>query len=128
MRVVSKFFIFCFVGGISFLIDLSFLNLLYYFGWPFIAARTTSISLALIFNFFANHAITFHATHHQIRQQIIPYIIVYVVSNVVNLLSSALIIWLAQENVLVINVASLIGTFLSIPVSFLGSFYFTFKK
>ena len=57
MKVFSKFIIFCIVGGLSLVIDLAFVNLFFYMGFPFVVARVLSISIALIFNFFANKSI-----------------------------------------------------------------------
>jgi len=127
-RVLSKFLFFCVVGGLSFLIDIFFVNVFFFLKFPFPIARTLSISLALVFNFFINRNFTFQATDKHTKKQIIPYVIVYIIANLVNLGSSTLIVYLAGEDVISINVASFIGTALSIPVSFLGSYLWVFKK
>ena len=49
MKTLSKFFIFCIVGGLSFLIDIVFVNIFFYLGLPFPVSRTFSIIIALIF-------------------------------------------------------------------------------
>jgi len=128
MKPFQKFIIFCVIGGLSFFIDLAFVNLFFFLDIPFPIARAFSISLALVFNFFANRAITFRAHNHPVKKQILPYVAVYSVSNLVNLFSSILIVGLAGENIININLASFIGTAISIPISFFGSLLWTFKK
>lgn len=128
MKTLSKFFIFCIVGSLAFLIDIAFVNIFFYLGLPFVFARIFSISIALLFNFFANRGLTFRATHKRSVKQVLPYVIVYTISNLVNLSVSVLIVQLAGENVININVASLIGTGVSIPISFFGSLLWTFRK
>src|SRR3989338_4870244 len=115
MNVAVKFLVFCLIGGLSLLIDLSFVNLFFFWNFPFPIARTLSISLALLFNFFANRTLTFKADHKPITKQVIPYAIIYVLSNAVNLLTSIIIVSVVGENVVNINVASLIGTVASVP-------------
>ena len=128
MKVLSKFIVFCIVGGFSFVIDIGFVNLFFLLGLSFPTARTFSIALALIFNFFANRNLTFKATGREIKRQVVPYIIVYLFANLINLFSSILVVKFAGENLININIASLIGTALSIPFSFFGSMIWAFKK
>lgn len=127
-KVLSKFFIFCIIGGVSLLIDIMFVNIFFFLKMPFPIARTISISIALIFNFFSNRKITFNAIDKPPQKQALQYIIVYITSNLVNLVSSILIVYFAGENVISINFASIIGTAISVPVSFIGSLFWTFKK
>tara|TARA_Y100000034_G_C6548753_1_gene237010 strand:- start:29 stop:409 length:381 start_codon:yes stop_codon:yes gene_type:complete len=126
--MLSKFLIFCIVGGFTFIIDLILVNLLFFLGLPFPIARTLSISLALVFNFFANRGITFGANRRAIKKQVIPYAVVYITSNLINLFSSILIVHIAGESFFIINIASFIGIIISVPISFLGSLLWTFKK
>jgi putative flippase GtrA len=128
MKTLSKFLVFCIVGGFTFLIDISFMNLFFFMGLPFVFARTFSISISLIFNFFANRGLAFRATHKHPGRQLLPYLVVYLVSNLVNLGVSVLIVELAGADVININVASIIGTVVSIPISFFGSLLWTFKN
>jgi len=128
MKILTKFLVFCIVGGFSFLIDIGFVNLFFFLGLTFPIARTFSISLALIFNFFANRNVTFGATEREIKNQVIPYILVYIFANLINLFSSIWIVNLAGENVININIASLAGTAISIPFSFFGSLIWAFKR
>lgn len=128
MNVAVKFFVFCLIGGISLLIDLSFVNLFFFLNIPFPVARTLSISIALLFNFFANRTLTFNATHKPITKQVIPYVFIYLFSNGINLLTSILIVTFFGETILNINIASLLGTAISVPISFLGSLLIVFKK
>lgn len=128
MKTFRKFVAFCMVGGLAFLIDIGFVNLFFFLGLKFPIARTLSISLALIFNFFVNRNVTFKAQHTSAKKQVLPFIVVYVIANLVNLFSSIMIVSLAGENVISINWASFIGTAVSIPFSFLGSLIWTFRK
>jgi len=116
------------VGVLAFLIDIGFVNLFFFLGLSFPIARTLSISLALVFNFFVNRNITFKAKHTSAKKQVMPFIVVYVIANLVNLFSSIAIVNLAGANVISINWASFIGTAVSIPFSFLGSLIWTFKE
>ncbi len=120
--------VFCIVGGLSFFIDLGFVNLFFFLGLPFVIARTFSITIALIFNFFVNRGLTFGARHKHPARQVLPYVFVYAVANLVNLGVSVLIVQLAGENVINISIASLIGTLASIPFSFFGSLLWTFRR
>lgn len=128
MNTFRKFMAFCVVGGLAFLIDIGFVNLFFFLGLPFPTARTFSITLALVFNFFVNRSFTFKAKHTHAKKQVLPFIVVYVIANLVNLFSSILIVNLAGENVISINWASFIGTAVSIPFSFFGSLIWTFRK
>lgn len=128
MKTLSKFLSFCVVGGLTFVIDIAFLNIFFFIGLNFPLARTMSIAIALIFNFFVNRNFTFKARHKHPGKQAIPYIIVYIVSNLINLLTSILIVSMAGENVFFINFASVIGTIISIPFSFFGSLIWVFRK
>ena len=116
------------VGGLAFIIDIGFVNLFFFLGLEFPVARTLSISLALIFNFFVNRNVTFKAQHTSAKKQVLPFVVVYIIANLVNLFSSIAIVNLAGANVISINWASFIGTAVSIPFSFLGSLIWTFKK
>jgi putative flippase GtrA len=128
MKTLSKFVLFCIVGGLAFLIDIGFVNLFFFFGLPFPIARAFSIFLALVFNFFVNRNFTFGAGDKLIRKQIGPYMVVYVIANLINLFSSILIVDLVGESILNINLASFIGTAISIPISFFGSLIWVFKR
>lgn len=128
MNIIKKFVSFCMVGGLAFIIDIGFVNLFFFLGLEFPVARTLSISLALIFNFFVNRNVTFKAQHTSAKKQVLPFVVVYIIANLVNLFSSIAIVNLAGANVISINWASFIGTAVSIPFSFLGSLIWTFKK
>lgn len=128
MKILSKFFIFCIVGLISFLIDIAFVNVFFFLGLPFYISRTFSITIALLFNFYINRNFTFNSTKKSINKQIFPYVTVYAISNLINLLLSILIVYIFKENVVNINIASLIGTAVSLPFNFVGSNLWTFRK
>ena len=127
MSVLSRFVSFCIVGASTLFIDLVFLNIFFYFGFPFFLARILSLLLALSFNFSVNRTITFGAGKTAFTQQIGPYALVYILSNLINFGSSVLIVALSGENVLMVNLASLIGTAIGIPFSFFGSLAWVFR-
>ncbi len=128
MKILSKFFIFCIVGLVSFLIDIAFVNVFFFFGLSFPVSRTFSITIALLFNFYANRNFTFNSTKKSVNKQVLPYVAVYTISNLINLLLSILIVYIIKENFININIASLIGTAISIPFNFIGSYLWTFRK
>ena len=127
MRIIKRFLVFCLIGALAFLIDIAFVNIFFVLKIPFPIARTISIILALIFNFFANRIFTFSATDNKITEQVIPYIMVYTIANLVNLFSSIFIVNILGENAININISSFIGMALSIPISFFGSLLWTFN-
>jgi len=127
-RNIKKFICFCFVGGASALIDLSFFNLFFWLGITFILCRIFAIGISMIFNFTINRNITFSAKGRAIHYQIVKYLIVYAVSIGVNLLTSLIVIMILGENTLNANIAAVSGILVGIPISFFGSLLWTFKK
>jgi putative flippase GtrA len=123
-----RFVFFCFVGGASFLIDWSLFNLFYKFGADFLIAITLSTALSMIFNFSVNRNITFSAKGKSVRKQIFRWLIIYLVAFLVRVGSGKLIILYFGENLLMVNIAFMIGVGFAIPISFLGSLLWAFKK
>jgi len=128
MRTLSKFVVFCIVGGSSFLIDLVFFNIFYFFGFGFLISRILAVLIALIFNFTLNRNFTFNARGERVRLQISRYIVIYSSANIINILVGFLIVSIFGESLLMGNVATVSGVLAAIPVSFIGSLLWTFKK
>ena len=61
MKFISKFIIFCFIGGISALIDFGIFNLFFWLNFDFIVSRIIAILFAITYNFCMNRNITFSA-------------------------------------------------------------------
>jgi len=127
-KIIKKFFIFCIVGGLSFLVDIIFLNLFFWLGLSFIISRTFSITLALLFNFIMNRNLTFSALGKPLKLQVPKYLIVYVFANLVNLFVSVFLVTLLGESYINVNLASVVGVISAIPFSFLGSNLWTFRR
>ena len=123
-----EFIVFCFVGGTSAGIDLLTFNIFFYFGFPFLLSRIFATTVAITYNFSMNRNITFKANHHSIKKQIPRYIIVYAFATVVGLTTSLIAFKILGDGTLNANIASVIGILFSIPVSFLGSLLWAFKK
>lgn len=128
MKILWKFLIFCFVGGSSLLIDLIFFNLFFWIGAGFAISRIFGISFGITYNFFMNRNLTFSARENMIKKQVVRYSVVYVISNSVNFLVSLFVVYLLGEGVLQANIAAISGVLASIPISFLGSLLWVFKK
>ena len=128
MKFISKFIIFCFIGGISALIDFGIFNLFFWLNFDFIVSRIIAILFAITYNFCMNRNITFSAKGQPIKKQIIRYGIVYLISISVNLFVSVGVINLLGENVFNANLATVLGITTGIPFSFLGSLLWIFKR
>ena len=141
-KQIWKFVIFCFVGGTSALIHLIVFNIffklinIYYksnvvflgASLAYIIGTIMGVIISIIYNFSMNRNITFSAKHDSIGKQIPKYIAVYAVSIAVNFLVGILILNLIGENTLNANIATFCGIVASIPISFLGSLFWTFKS
>ena len=115
-----KFIMFCFIGGLAFLIDVGFFNLFYYFGLSFVFSRYLGISLSMIFNFSMNRNITFSAKHKRVHTQIWKFLILYFFSMSMNVLIGWLILQSVVETTLTANIAAITGILVSIPINFFG--------
>jgi len=123
-----KFFIFCFVGFCAFLIDWSFFNLFYKIGVGFVSSRFCSAIISMIFNFNINKNITFKAKGHSVKKQIIRWLIVYSIAILINISVGKIVLNMLGENLLNVNIAYFAGIAIAIPISFLGSLLWVFKK
>ncbi len=139
---IWKFVVFCFVGGTSALIHLITFNIFFFilnnlsngesflFGASrnYVTATIIAIMVSVSYNFTMNRNVTFFAKHESIKKQIPRYVVVYSLSIGVNFIVSVLIISLIGENTFNANIATFSGIIVGIPISFLGSLLWTFKK
>ena len=124
-----RFVFFCLVGGASFLIDWSFFNIFYALvGLGFFISITLSVGISMIFNFSVNRNVTFSARGHHVGKQISKWLIVYLIAFGIRLGAGKITLIMLGESLLTANVAFIIGIGLAIPVSYLGSLLWAFKK
>lgn len=124
----NKFIVFCIVGLLSAIVDLIIFNQLFNLNIGFKISRASGVIGAVIFTFFLNREITFSAKNKKIINQLSKHLIIYGIvlfSNV--LVSSTAVYWLGEE-VFFANLASIVGIVYGIPISFIGSMLWTFKK
>lgn len=125
----SKFMIFCFVGATSALIHLTMFNFFrFWAGISFFISLVLAISISIVYNFYMNRNITFSARDHSIKKQLPRYFLVYGFSIGVNIITALTIKAILGVGVLQENIAAIGGIALSIPISFLGSLFWAFKK
>jgi putative flippase GtrA len=123
-----KFIIFCFVGFCAFLIDWGIFNIFYYLGLGFIVSITFSWLGSMIFNFTINRNVTFSARNKKIKNQIFKWLVVYFIAFLARVGLGKSIFILFEETVLIANIAFFAGIAIAIPISFLGSLLWVFKK
>ncbi len=123
-----KFIGFCLVGVGAFLIDWIFFNAFYRVGIDFIISRTSSALISTIFNFNINRNFTFRAREYSIKKQIFKWVIVYSIALLANVIVGKLVLNFLGESVLNANIAFLSGIVIAIPIAFLGSLFWAFKK
>ncbi len=138
-----KFAVFCFVGGTSALIHL----IVYYIFFNFvftnlsvfsmlifgaslnhIASYFIAAAISMTYNFSFNRNITFSAKNESVKKQIPKYLVVYGFSIAIGSIVSIIAINLIGEGGFNSLIATLLGIVASIPISFLGSFLWTFRK
>lgn len=127
MDNIRKFFVFCTVGLIAFIIDISFFNLFLFFDIDFVFSRGFAILISMIFNFNSNRIITFSARKGFISNQLLKYLTVYGVAFFTNLLTGLIIITLFGETWLVSNIAAIMGIGVAIPITFFGLLLWAFN-
>ena len=127
-KLKRKFLTFCFVGGTSALVSLIMFNFFYWMKVGFILSVVLGISLALIYNFLMNRAVTFKASETPIKKQWWKHGIVYFISQGINLGMSFVVFSILGEGTLRANISVITGIAISIPFSFFGSLLWTFKK
>lgn len=123
-----KFTIFSFVGFGAFLIDWMFFNLIYKVSSWFIFSLSIGWIISMIFNFTMNRNITFSAKGFSIKKQVSRWLLVYFIAFLTRAGSGTLILYFIGENTLNVNIAFFSGLAISIPISFLGSLLWVFKK
>ncbi len=128
MNHFKKFVIFCFVGFGAFLISWIFFNIIYKISSRFVFSMIISAIISMIFNFNVNRNLTFSARGHSIKKQVIRWLIVYVVSISINISVAKLVLLALGESLLNVNIAFLAGVAVGIPIGFLGSLLWAFKK
>ena len=128
MKLSPKFFIFCIIGGTSFLIDLVAFNLFFRIGIPFVISRTFSIAIGLTYNFLMNKNITFSQKDKIKIKQIARYLIVFAFLYLINITTGILALSILGETPLNVNIAAILGIIVSVPFSFFASLLWTFKK
>ena len=123
-----KFLKFCFVGATSALISLIVFNIFFLLGANFIASIILSILFSIVYNFIMNRNITFAAKKTPIKKQVLKYGIVYFVSQGINLLVSVSMRFFIGGGTIYANIAVIIGIAISVPFSFFGSLFWTFRE
>jgi len=138
-----KFVVFCFVGGTSALIHFTIYVLFFeyilkslinvnilIFGASInhIIAYIMGVAVSIVYNFSMNRNITFNAKHERVKKQLPKYLSVYAISIGVGFVVSIVIINFIGENGINPLIATAAGILASIPISFLGSLLWTFRK
>jgi putative flippase GtrA len=128
MALLKKFILFCSVGGTGVLIETLILNILLFFNASFSISKSLALFSSVSFVFFTNRRITFSANNLKINHQIPKFIIVYSLAILVNFSISLLVKIYLGGGLLESNVASFMGIICALPISFLGSNFWVFKK
>jgi putative flippase GtrA len=128
LKTLLRFIIFCFVGGIATLIDFIIFNLFYFIGIGFVISRFFGIVISMVWNFGMNRNVTFNARNGKYIKQLSKYLVVYAVSMGANVLVGVIILSLLGDGTINANIAAAAGLSLSIPLSFFGSWLWTFRK
>tara|TARA_Y100000310_G_C20599268_1_gene772136 strand:+ start:892 stop:1302 length:411 start_codon:yes stop_codon:yes gene_type:complete len=123
-----KFVFFCLVGVTAFFIDWAFFNLFYRISSLFVFSRTISAGISMIFNFNINRNITFKARGGLIKKQITRWFTVYFIAFLANVIVGKIVLITLGENLLNANIAFFAGVIVAIPISFLGSLLWAFRK
>lgn len=124
----GKFIRFCLIGFGAFLIDWIFFNAFYNVNIGFVFSRVTAAIISTIFNFNSNRLFTFRATAHSIKKQLFRWVIVYAISISASVITGKIVLDILGENVLNANIAYFAGILVAIPIAFLGSLFYAFKK
>ena len=75
-----------------------------------------------------NRNVTFSARGHPVKKQMVRFFIVYIVAIGVNFMTALILKNLLGVGMLQENIAAIGGIAISIPISFLGSLLWVFKK
>lgn len=129
MRLRWKIISFGLIGGGSTLIHFAVFNFFRFFlNFNFVISLILAVGISLIFNFTMNRNITFSAKKNPIRIQLPKHLVVYVISIGANFLVTIIARFFIGEGVLQENIALITGLCVSVPISFLGSLFWTFKE
>ena len=123
-----KIILFCTTGGIATLIDMAFFNIFFITSSLFILSRIGGILISMIFNFTFNRNITFKARNKKAHHQLWKFFILYGISMTANVLVGKATLLLLNDSLISANIAAISGLVISIPISFLGSMFWVFKK
>lgn len=127
-----KFIIFGFVGGIAGLIDWGVFNLMaVILGKDFVMlqiSRLLGIATSMIWNFSVNRNFTFKAKHEKIKVQLPKWLVLYAATSLINFVIFSGVISLIGTNFWERNIAFLCGWAISIPLNFIGSMFWIFRK
>ena len=126
--MLKKFLSFCLVGFGATAIDWAFFNLFYFLGVWFEGAMTLSFLVSVIFNFSMNRNFTFSARGHSVARQAYRWIILYVVTLLIRIGIGKSVLSVLGETLMTANIALLVSFAISIPLGFLGSMLWVFKK
>lgn len=124
----KKFIIFSLVGVCAFIVDWLVFNLFYKISSRFLFSLSLGWIISMILNFTINRNITFSARNFSIRKQAFRWLIVYFIAFLARAGVGKLVLLLLGENPLNVNFAFFAGIIISIPISFLGSLLWAFKK
>lgn len=125
--MLKKISLFLLFGGLGVVIELTFLNIFLFFNLVFVLSKIFSLLIALSFNFTMNRNYTF-SSRFALKSQIPKYAIVQSIAFIVNVGVSLIVVFILPGSILNSNIASMSGIILALPVNFLGSLLWTFKK
>ena len=126
-------FSFALVGGFNTALDFGILFLLVALGLDKIAANFVSTSIAFVFSFFANKTFTFKAKSGGAKREFIMFMIVtlfglWILQPIIITLTTAAISPLALSESVVLMIAKLLATIVSLVWNYLMYSRFVFKK
>jgi putative flippase GtrA len=126
-------FRFALVGGFNTALDFGILFLLVALGLDKIAANFVSTSVAFIFSFFANKTFTFKAKSGDARREFVAFMVVtlfglWILQPIVITLATTATTPLALSEPVVLMVAKLLATIVSLVWNYLMYSRFVFKK
>lgn len=127
MKLFSKFMVFCIVGFFAFLIDWVFFNAFYLTGIGFVSSKIVSAGISMVFNFGVNRNFTF-SSKTSVKKSLFKWLIIYIIAISANIILGKTVLNILGENILNVNIAYFAGILVAIPIAFLGSLLWAFKK
>jgi len=128
MKLTHKFIVFCIVGFLAFLIDYTVFNIFYHLGFDFIVALTIAVIIAMTFNFTVNRNFTFNARGTSVTKQVMKWLSVYFIAFLARIVVGKVTLGILGETPLTVQVAYFAGIAVIIPIDFLGSYLWAFRK